>query len=379
MRTVLCAEGPVEPQAALERYFELHPPTTLDPVHLVFGMRRSAPSLPHPVGPECFTVGSYMPGRGLKHVQPLTYHRQSYSEICRSLADRSFQPDVLITCVTPPDDDGQRSLGGVNGYLDPVVALAPRIFAEEVSWLPRIRGATVVTDVDDVVTSRTSDSDEQPPFSAAFDAVDEAVARQVARLIPTAPRLALGIGRVNDALALQLAGRGDVEILTGVLTEAVRKMYESGAIGGATMRAMSVIGSPSLLRWAASCDDVRLLPSTKIHNPAWLSQHDRFVAVLGAIDLDCAGNINSERAGDSTISGRGGAVDFARGAHGSPGGLSIVALRSSDRNGVSRLVQHVSDPSINSDVIDAVVTEKGSAIITHLDTDERRRALSTIF
>ncbi|MFC0454103.1 acetyl-CoA hydrolase/transferase C-terminal domain-containing protein [Rhodococcus jostii] len=236
-----------------------------------------------------------------------------------------------------------------------------------------------MTDVDDVVTSRTSDSDEQPPFSAAFDAVDEAVARQVARLIPTAPRLALGIGRVNDALALQLAGRGDVEILTGVLTEAVRKMYESGAIGGATMRAMSVIGSPSLLRWAASCDDVRLLPSTKIHNPAWLSQHDRFVAVLGAIDLDCAGNINSERAGDSTISGRGGAVDFARGAHGSPGGLSIVALRSSDRNGVSRLVQHVSDPSINSDVIDAVVTEKGSAIITHLDTDERRRALSTIF
>jgi len=378
MRTVLCAEGPVEPQSALTEYLVEHPPTVADPVHLVFGMRRSAPVMPA-TSETSFTVGSFLPGRGLRDVASLRYHRCSYSEICRALGDGSFAPDVLIACATTPDSSGARSLGGVNGYLDLAVAASTTIVIEEVPWLPRVPGATQIPHADQVVPSHIQDTDEQPHFSAAFDETDLAVARHILALIPAAPRLALGIGRVSDALAHELTGRGDVDILTGVVTDAVRAMHAAGTLSSERVRAMSVVGSPDLLRWASGSGVVELLPSTNIHEPSWLARHHRFVSVLGAIQIDSAGNVNSERIGEKSVSGRGGAPDFALGGHLSPGGLSIVALHSTDRHGRSRLVPEIDDPSIASTWVDVVVTEKGAALLSGLDAEDRSSALSGIF
>jgi acyl-CoA hydrolase len=377
VRLVLCAEGPVEPQAALEAYFQDHPPTAADPVHLLFGMRRSTPSLPA-ASPKALTIGSFLPGRGLRHVDPLTYHRMSYSEICHALTTGALVPHAIIAAVTTPLPDGARSLGGVNGYLDLAVAGAPLIYAEEVAWLPHIAGATRLERADRIVSSRTTDQAEQPRFAVPFDDVDSAIASRVADLIPLSPHLALGIGRVSDALTGQLKGRGDISLLTGVIADSTRTLHESGALTEGPMRSMSVIGSPSLLRWAAAAD-VEIRPSTQIHEPSWLASHERFVAVLGALQVDEQGNVNSETIGGRTVSGRGGAPDFARGAHDSPGGLSILALPSTDRSGESRLVPRLSDPSMSGDIIDVVVTEKGVADLRDLDRRSRRRAIQSVF
>lgn len=377
MRLVLCAEGPLEPQAAIDAYFEDHPPTTASPVHLLFGMRRSAPTLPTSPS-DTLTVGTFLPGRGLRDVSPLTYHRSSYSQICRDLADGSLVPDVVIACATPARSDGSRSLGGVNGYLDLAVSAATTVYLEEVPWLPDIAGATIVQQATRVVVSKASELEPQPHFAAAFDDVDVAIARHIADLLPPSPCLALGIGRVTDALTEQLKGRGDVTVLTGVITDAVRHLVESGAVADAPMQAMSVVGSPALLRWAASAD-VQIIPSTQIHEPAWLAGHERFVAVLGALQVDEQGNVNSETAGDRTVSGRGGAPDFARGAHESPGGFSVLALHSTDRNGTSRLVESLPDPSLDGQVIDVIVTEKGVADLRRLHGEPRTLAVRAIF
>jgi acyl-CoA hydrolase len=377
VRLVLCAEGPVEPQAAIDAYFEDHPPTTADPVHLLFGMRRSAPSLP--TGPAgALTVGTFLPGRGLRHITPLTYHRLSYSQICRNLADGTLAPDVVIACVTAARADGTRSLGGVNGYLDLAVAAAATIYLEEVAWLPHIAGATQIESATRVVPSAARELDEQPHFAVAFDDVDVTIARRIADLLPASPCLALGIGRVSDALTEQLKDRGDVTVLTGVVTDAVRHLAESGALADGPMRAMSVVGSAPLLRWAASAD-VQIIPSTHVHEAAWLAGHQRFVAVLGALQVDEHGNVNAETVGGRTVSGRGGAPDFARGAHGSPGGFSVLALHSTDRNGVSRLVESLPDPSMDGQIIDVIVTEKGVADLRGLTGPERVRAVRAIF
>lgn len=142
---------------------------------------------------------------------------------------------------------------------------------------------------------------------------------------------------------------------------------------------MSVVGSRSLLDWSADEDRVELSSSTTIHDPVWLSRQDRFVCVLGALDVDIAGNVNSERVGSRAVSGRGGAPDFACGAHDSTGGLSVVALSSRDATGRSRLVDRVNDPSLDATIVDAVVTEHGVAVLTGLGPDQRRDALRPIF
>jgi acyl-CoA hydrolase len=377
-RIVLCAEGPVEPQVAISRYLSEHPPTEDDPVHLVFGMRRSVPILPMQPG-GCFTVGGFVPGRGLKHVSPFTYHRMSYSEICVALAAGRFIPDALIASSTAADARGRRSLGGVNGYLDLAVAVSRSIFLEEVPWMPHVPGAAWVDDAATVVLSAANRSDSQPHFSAPFDSIDVAIARHILPLLPPSPTLALGIGRVSDALGYELRGRGDIDIVSGVVTDSIMAMSLSGLTGEAPARAMSVVGSPALLEWAAMSHRVEILPSTMIHDSKWLASHHRFVAVLGAIDVDLRGNVNSETLDRRLVSGVGGAPDFAQGAHASSGGLSIVALRSHDREHRTRLVPSIADPTIPGSAVDAVVTEKGSALLRGLDNDSRQKLLERIF
>jgi acyl-CoA hydrolase len=79
------------------------------------------------------------------------------------------------------------------------------------------------------------------------------------------------------------------------------------------------------------------------------------------------------------VSGLGGAPDFARGAHDSTGGLSVVALSSRDATGRSRLVDHIDDPSLAASIVDAVVTENGVAVFAGLGPDQRHNALRRIF
>ncbi|MDT7708278.1 MAG: hypothetical protein QOG20_3885 [Pseudonocardiales bacterium] len=379
MRVVLCAEGSCEPSAALVAYLERCPPTPDDPVHLVFGMRRTPPELPFAPSAH-FTVGTFVPGRGLRGIAPISYHRRSYEGICAALVSGEFRPDVVITCATAPDDQGRRTLGGIVSYLDLAMARAGRVVVEEVEWLPYIPGSAVVPDDCEVLAVRPG----PPPtgatvgFSADHDDIDARVAAHVADLLPDRPRLALGIGRIPDALALALAGRGDIEVLTGVVTEAVAGMAADGALADATIRSMSVVGPPSLLTWAAGAD-LSLSSSTIIQSPSRLGAQDRFVAVLGGLTIDGAGNVNSERIGNRTVSGLGGAPDFARGAAASAGGLCIVAVRSRDPHGESRLVGVIDDPTLDGAWVGAVATEHGAVRLTGLGRAERRRALASVF
>jgi acyl-CoA hydrolase len=267
----------------------------------------------------------------------------------------------------------------VNGYLELALAVAERVVVEEVEWMPRVPGAAIVARADDVVPTHRSHGEPQPGFSSAAGEVDLAIARNVASLIPRDATLALGIGRVNDAVVTQLARRGDVEIVTGVVTDAVRLLHESAGTPDRPVQAMSVVGSDDLLKWSETSGAVTLRPSTEIHEPTWLAAHDRFVSVLGAIDIDTSGNVNSERVDAAMVSGKGGAPDFARGAHESEGGRSIVALSASHRRARTRLVDLLEDPTVPAQWIDAVATERGVAVLEGLSSAQRRWALGEIF
>jgi acyl-CoA hydrolase len=378
MRVVLCAEGPVEPNIGLSQYLNEHPPHAGDPVHLVFGMRRSAP----PALPDrsCgLTVGTFLPGRGLKSVPGVEYHRSSYNEICQGLADGSFAPSVVVACASAARADGTRSLGAVNGYLQRAMELAEVVVVEEVRWLPDVPGAAIVPPGAEVLPTDQLPG-TRPGFSAPPNDVDRAIARNIATLMPRYPTLALGIGRINDALSEHLAERGErLALVTGVVTDGVRLLHERVGDRSAAIEAMSVVGSDELLEWSAAAGNVHLRPSTQIHDPAWLAGHDNFVAVLGCIDIDSAGNVNSERAGSTLVSGKGGAPDFALGAHRSAGGRSIIAVPATRGGSPSRLRSLMSDPTIPQAWVDAVATEHGAVVLEGLDAEQRHRALEQIF
>ncbi len=369
MRLVLCGEGPCEPSAALLAYLHEWPPSPVDTVHVLFGMRRTPPPvLPSPGAG--LTFGSLMPGRGLKAVSGVQYHRLTYAEVCQQLTGGDLRFDAVVACATPVARDGTRSLGAVNGYMQLAIDTARVIVIEEVGWLPTIPGAGQVARWDSVVASNAAPDQLGPPLAKPFDRVDEIIANRIVSLLPDEITLSLGIGRIPSAVAQRLHARSGIDLVGGAVTDTIRQLYDTlPKSSRKPVRAMSVVGSAELLHWASHDQHVELLPSTAVHNPQWLGAIRNFIAILGALSVDRHGNINSELAGPRLVSGVGGAPDLARGAHLSEGGKSVVAFRSESTHKLSAFVDEIDTPTIRAIYVDALASERG---LVKMGTDPSR-------
>lgn len=359
MRLVLCGEGPCEPSTGLLAYLQMWPPSLADPVHLLFGMRRTPPPiLPSPN--EGLTFGTLMPGRGLKAIDDVRYHRLSYDQVCEQLMNGEMRLDAVVACTTRVAKDGTRSLGAVNGYMQLAVDTARVIVVEEVDWLPTVPGAASVEQWNLTVASDVAPDTLGPPLAKQYDLVDEAIANRIVGVLQSDITLSLGIGRIPSAVAHRLRGRSGIDLVGGAVTDTTRELYDTFPKSSrGPIRAMSVVGSTELLRWAARDDHVELLPSTDVHNPQWLGAMRNFVAIVGALTIDRHANVNSELVGTRLVSGVGGAPDLARGAYLSEGGKSVIALRSKLPNEMSALVDTVPTPTIPARFVDAIACETG--------------------
>lgn len=377
-RLVWCAEGPYEPGAALVRYLRDHPPTASAPVHLVFGVRRTPPP-PVILAMDHITFGTTMPGRGLSGVPDLAYHRLSYHEVSRAVLDKRVEISGFIACgsQTAP---ATYSLGAINGYMSNLVASATDVYIEEVPWLPHVRGATVVREPTSVTPTTRQPGDVGPGFSQAHpDDLDRRVAEWTAQCIPRGATISLGIGRITQALGAALMDRRDLEYVGGVVQDSVRELERVGVFGRRMLRSTSVVGGDDLLRWAASNPRLHLEPSTSVHNPEWLSSLPRFTAILSGVEIDLTGAVNSEVSRGRLLSGVGGAPDFAAGGMISPGGRTVIVMRSRRRDGSSALVSELPSESIPGDHVSHVVTEHGTADLRDVLPADRAPILRELF
>jgi acyl-CoA hydrolase len=109
-----------------------------------------------------------------------------------------------------------------------------------------------------------------------------------------------------------------------------------------------------------------------------LAKIPSFMSIGSAIEVDLSGNINLEWLGGRRISSVGGAPDYVRGALGSPGGRSIIALPSTSRGGASRIVARLEKASIPAEQADTVVTEHGVAELRGLSPERRVERLVAV-
>ena len=94
-----------------------------------------------------------------------------------------------------------------------------------------------------------------------------------------------------------------------------------------------------------------------------------------ALQVGLDGAVNVERVGGVQVAGIGGHADFCAGASRAPGGLSVIALRSTTRGGGvdgRPRVEVVTTPRCD---IDVVVTEHGVADLRGVDDEERAQRL----
>jgi acyl-CoA hydrolase len=327
--------------------------------------------------------------RALAAADALTILPSHYSQLLDVLAFGPLRVDVVLLSLPPAAPDGSFGPGLGADYLIPLIGAARVVIAEVNDQVP---------DVGSDVRIRPSDIDVLIPVSrppAEYpapgpDPTEDAIAAHIAELIPDGATLQLGVGRMPSAVARRLLGHRDLGVHSGLITDAVAELIEAGVVTGARKSvdrglvvAGVLMGSRPLLTLAATDRTIALRDIRYTHDPAILAAQHQLVAINSAIEVDLTGQANTETAAGRYVGAVGGAVDFARGAARSHGGVPILALPATAMSPagerVSRIVTSLTGPvTVGRADAGVIVTEYGVADLRGLTLPQRRERMLAI-
>ena len=115
-----------------------------------------------------------------------------------------------------------------------------------------------------------------------------------------------------------------------------------------------------------------------VNDVAIIRQNPKMVAINSAVEVDLSGQVCADSIGTKLYSGVGGQVDFIRGASLSEGGKAIIALPSTTKKGINRIVAYLKPGAgvvTTRANVHYVVTEYGVANLYGKTLQERKKAL----
>ncbi len=320
-------------------------------------------------------------GRGRVHYVP-----QHLSHWVRNLS-RERDKLVFWGSCTPPDERGFVSLGPGACYEPEILRAACAVILEINPKMPVTSGATHVPI--SWVTAFVNSPRALPVLSRCEpDATDHQVAAHVAELVVDESTIQLGIGGIPNAIGSALEGRRDLGVHTEMINDTIMDLYLKGVVTG---RKKSIwpgkivgafaYGSKELYSFIDAHPAIELQPASVVNDPYRIGRNHRMVSINTAVEIDLTGQVCSESIGHEELSGVGGAAETHIGAQRSDGGRGIVALRSTAKDGSSKIVFELkpgAKVSISRNDIDTVVTEHGVATLAGRSVAERVRALVEI-
>ena len=296
--------------------------------------------------------------------------------------------DVALIQVTPPDENGNCSLGVSVDYTYQAVQQARTVIAQVNDQMPFTLGLHSTVPVEQItcfVPRSTPVIELSPP---SIGPVEEAIGRNCAALIRDGDTLQLGIGAIPDAVLRFLGDKNDLGIHSEMFSDGVVELVERGVINnrrktlqpGKSVAAF-LMGTRSLYDYAHRNPAVMMAPVDYVNDPRVICQNDNMVSINSCVQVDLMGQAASETVGYKQISGTGGQVDFIRGAAMSRGGRSILAFPSTVKGRTSKIVPLLDEGAAvttSRDDVDYVVTEYGAAHLKGRTLRDRARALIQI-
>lgn len=310
----------------------------------------------------------------------------SVSAIPSLLRSGAIRLDVaLVQARALPD--GAVTLGVISDFTQAMVAAARVVVAVVNDDLPAMRGDALVDagDIDVWVEGDARIVDMPDPVPSA---VEVAVAREVASLIPDRATVQLGVGTLPVAVAKALADHRELGVHSGVVSDVLVDLVAGGVVTNAHKGADvgrtvtgGLFGTKRLRDFADASGLVEMRNADYTHSVATMAKLARLYTINSAIEVDVTGQVNAEIAGGRYLGAVGGQLDFVRGGVASEGGRSIIAFPSATADGkVSRIVASLESRPVTtprSDV-DVIVTEHGCAHLRGCSLAERARRLIAI-
>lgn len=310
------------------------------------------------------------------------------SEIEELFTSKAIEIDVCLLQCTPPDPYGYMSLGPSIDASLTAAQCARHVIVEINQQCPRTLGDTFihVSRVDAFVeTSHPLSEYPRPPVTD----LQRAIGRHVAALIPDGATIQTGIGGIPEAVLGLLRDRKDLGIHSEMVPDSVVDLIQAGVITGDRKTvhphkviAGFVLGSKMLFDFIDNNPTFEFHRTAYCNDPFLIAQNERMVAINSAIEVDLTGQVCSDSMGFAPYSGIGGQVDFLRGAARAKGGLPIITLPSTAKDGtVSRIVPTLRPGAgvvTSRGDVHYVITEHGLAYLHGKTIRQRAEALIAV-
>ena len=295
--------------------------------------------------------------------------------------------NVALVQVSKPDEHGYVSLGVSVDYTKAAVEVANITIAQVNKYMPRTHGESFVhiSEIDYFVEH---DEPIHTLKSPKIGEIEKEIGRYCASLINDGDTLQLGIGAIPDAVLSFLTDKKDLGIHSEMFSDGVVNLVEKGVINNSKkttnkdkMVVTFLMGSEKLYEYVNDNPSIKMMPVDYVNNPVEIMKEDNIVCINSCIQIDLMGQVCSESIGATQISGVGGQVDFIRGAAMAKNGRSIIAMPSTVKSKISKIVTKLDDYSAvttSRNDIDYVVTEYGVASLKGKTLRERAKALIKI-
>ncbi len=310
------------------------------------------------------------------------------SRIPDLIRSRRAPVDVALIQCTPPDRFGYVNLGVSVDIVLAAVESARLVLAEINPRMPVVHGSGFLP-MSRIHAWALHDVPLHEVEREPLDDVAREIGEHVAALVEDGSTLQVGIGQIPDAVLQALSNHKDLGIWTEMFSDGALDLIRGGNVTGRyktihpnKISASFCFGTKDLYDFVDRNPIFTFHPSDYVNDPMRIARQHRMVAINSALQVDLTGQVCADSIGTRFYSGIGGQVDFIRGASMSPGGLPIIALRSTACDGrVSRIVGSL-DPGAgvvtSRGDVRYVVTEYGVADLLGKSVRERATALMSI-
>ncbi len=281
------------------------------------------------------------------------------SEIPQLFRNKVLPLQVAMVQISPPDAHGYVSLGTSVDAALAAVQTAAIVIAQVNPRMPRVFGDGVIHI--SRFTALVEESSELPEvfYGDKADAIAGKIGHHVAALIEDGSTLQLGIGAIPDAVLKQLTTHRQLGVHTEMFSDGVIDLVERGVITNehkvvkpGKIVTSFLLGSRRLYDFVDNNPFVSSKEICWVNDTAIIRRNPKMIAINSAIEIDLTGQVCADSIGTHQYSGIGGQMDFMRGAALSPGGKPIIALPSTTRKGLSRIVPFLKEGA-------GVVTTRG--------------------
>jgi acyl-CoA hydrolase len=282
------------------------------------------------------------------------------------------RPTVFIGQATPMDEHGYMCMSMCLIHEREAFEMADIVIMEVNPNVPRVFGDTEVhiSQVDAII--EVNNPIVKLPASTNLTPEDIAIGQYIAELVNDGDTIQLGIGSIPDAAAQSLMTKHDLGVHTEMFTNSMVDLIEAGVLNGrkkslhnGKMVGVFAFGEQRLYDLINDNPSIRMMKGSYVNNPYIFAQNDNMVSINTTLAVDLTGQCCSESIGSWEYSGTGGANDTALGANHSKGGRSIIAVRSTKKNGtISSITAQLpagSYVSVTRANVDYIVTEYGIA------------------